>query len=220
VICVDSATTSHVAGAAGCMCAPPTCSAMSPPEEALEYCAAIMQMYREEAAYLDRLFKWSRRLAGAAAQKNLRDPDAAGALRPFHAVAALARRDPGRTRRSKEPARIHAARRAVADCAPPPNDDCRGFSDGREQHFWFDCGPISGIPLRGARTVRTPHRDIAVFRREQRDFRAGEQVPAPGRPLSEGIVHGARSRARCTIGSSISKAGGDRRDQAARGNFR
>jgi nitrite reductase (NADH) large subunit len=26
--------------------------------EALEYCAAILQMYREDAAYLDRLYKW------------------------------------------------------------------------------------------------------------------------------------------------------------------
>jgi hypothetical protein len=30
--------------------------------------------------------------------------------------------------------------------------------------YWFDVGPIGEIPPRGARVVRTPRRDIAVFR--------------------------------------------------------
>ena len=30
--------------------------------------------------------------------------------------------------------------------------------------FWFDLGPLGALPVRGARIVRTPRRDIAVFR--------------------------------------------------------
>jgi nitrite reductase (NADH) small subunit len=59
--------------------------------------------------------------------------------------------------------------------------------------FWFDCGPVSGIPLRGARTVRTPHREIAVFRTASNEIFALEnKCPHKGGPLSEGIVHGRR----------------------------
>ena len=29
---------------------------------------------------------------------------------------------------------------------------------------WFDIGPIEQIPKRGARVVKTPRRDIAIFR--------------------------------------------------------
>ena len=41
------------------MSAPPTCSATSTTEEeAIEYVAAVMQLYREQAAYLERVWKW------------------------------------------------------------------------------------------------------------------------------------------------------------------
>ncbi len=31
--------------------------------------------------------------------------------------------------------------------------------------YWFDLGPLSGIPRRGARTVKVPRREIAVSAR-------------------------------------------------------
>jgi nitrite reductase [NAD(P)H] small subunit len=57
--------------------------------------------------------------------------------------------------------------------------------------YWFDCGPLTAIPLRGARTVVTPRREIAVFRTANNDIFALEnKCPHKGGPLSEGIVHG------------------------------
>jgi nitrite reductase (NADH) large subunit len=59
VICVDSGYDLHVAGAAGLhVRATDLLGHVDTEEEALEYCAAILQMYREEANYLDRLYKW------------------------------------------------------------------------------------------------------------------------------------------------------------------
>jgi nitrite reductase (NADH) large subunit len=59
VICVDSGYDIHVAGAAGLhVRATDLLGHVDTEEEALEYCAAILQAYREEAAYLDRLYKW------------------------------------------------------------------------------------------------------------------------------------------------------------------
>ena len=59
IICTDSGYDLHVAGAAGLhVRATDLLGHVDSEGEALEYCAAIMQMYREEAAYLDRLFKW------------------------------------------------------------------------------------------------------------------------------------------------------------------
>ena len=59
IICVDSGYDLHIAGAAGLhVRATDLLGHVETEEEALEYVAAITQMYREEAAYLDRLWKW------------------------------------------------------------------------------------------------------------------------------------------------------------------
>jgi nitrite reductase (NADH) small subunit len=58
---------------------------------------------------------------------------------------------------------------------------------------WFDIGPIAQIPPRGARVVRTPRRDIAVFRTAGDEvFALENRCPHRGGPLSEGIVHGRK----------------------------
>ncbi|HEY8259703.1 MAG TPA: nitrite reductase small subunit NirD [Methylosinus sp.] len=58
---------------------------------------------------------------------------------------------------------------------------------------WFDIGPLEQIPQRGARIVRTPRRDIAVFRTAGDEIFALEnRCPHRGGPLSEGIVHGRK----------------------------
>lgn len=58
---------------------------------------------------------------------------------------------------------------------------------------WFDIGPLDHIPRRGARTVRTPRREIAVFRTASDEIFALEnRCPHRGGPLSEGIVHGRK----------------------------
>ncbi|MGK9052771.1 nitrite reductase small subunit NirD [Neorhizobium sp. CSC1952] len=56
---------------------------------------------------------------------------------------------------------------------------------------WHPIGEISDIPLRGARCVKTPHMNIAVFRTGEDEVHAIEnRCPHKGGPLSEGIVHG------------------------------
>ena len=57
---------------------------------------------------------------------------------------------------------------------------------------WIDIGDISDIPLRGARCVKTPMGEIAVFRTaENQVFAIEDHCPHEGGPLSQGIVHGA-----------------------------
>ena len=59
VICVDSGYDLHIAGAAGLhVKATDLLGHVDTEAEALEYICAVTQMYREEAAYLDRLYKW------------------------------------------------------------------------------------------------------------------------------------------------------------------
>ena len=63
VICVDSGYDIHVAGAAGLhVRATDLLGHADTEEEALEICAAVLQAYREQAAYLDRLYKWSEKI--------------------------------------------------------------------------------------------------------------------------------------------------------------
>lgn len=58
---------------------------------------------------------------------------------------------------------------------------------------WFDIGPIDAIPRRGARTVKTARREIAVFRTANDEvFALENRCPHRGGPLSEGIVHGRK----------------------------
>ncbi len=58
---------------------------------------------------------------------------------------------------------------------------------------WFDIGALDQSPRRGARVVKTPRRDIAVFRTASDEIFALEnRCPHKGGPLSEGIVHGRK----------------------------
>jgi nitrite reductase (NADH) small subunit len=63
----------------------------------------------------------------------------------------------------------------------------------QRNEFWFDLGPLNSIPPRGARTVRVPRREIAVFRTASDEvFALENRCPHKGGPLSEGIVHGRK----------------------------
>jgi nitrite reductase (NADH) small subunit len=58
---------------------------------------------------------------------------------------------------------------------------------------WLDIGGIEDIPRLGARVVRRPQGDIAVFRTaDDRVFALDDRCPHKGGPLSQGIVHGER----------------------------
>ena len=56
---------------------------------------------------------------------------------------------------------------------------------------WIDIGRVEDIPLQGARVVRTPLGDIAVFRTIHDEiFALRDRCPHKGGPLSQGIVSG------------------------------
>ena len=56
---------------------------------------------------------------------------------------------------------------------------------------WIDIGGLDDIPAQGARIVRTPTGDIAIFRTaDDRVFALDDRCPHKGGPLSQGIVHG------------------------------
>lgn len=60
-----------------------------------------------------------------------------------------------------------------------------------ENTQWLELGSLQAIPVLGARVVRTPDGDIAIFRNKQDEvFALRDACPHKGGPLSQGIVHG------------------------------
>jgi len=58
---------------------------------------------------------------------------------------------------------------------------------------WIEIGPLQDIPRLGARVVRTPQGDIAVFRAaDDAVFALDDRCPHKGGPLSQGIVYDRR----------------------------
>ena len=58
---------------------------------------------------------------------------------------------------------------------------------------WMTVGRLSELPVQGARVVRTPRGDVAIFRTlSGRVFALDDRCPHKGGPLSQGIVHGDR----------------------------
>lgn len=58
---------------------------------------------------------------------------------------------------------------------------------------WTEVGRITDIPRRGARVVKAPGGDIAVFRTGTDEiFALRNRCPHAGGPLSDGIVHDRR----------------------------
>lgn len=74
VICVDSGYDIHIAGAAGLhVRATDLLGHVDTEEEALEVCAAVLQAYREQAVYLDRLYKWVETVGLETVRKTIMD---------------------------------------------------------------------------------------------------------------------------------------------------
>jgi nitrite reductase (NADH) small subunit len=56
---------------------------------------------------------------------------------------------------------------------------------------WTDVGFLNDLPRLGARTVKTPRGDVALFRTaEDEVFALVDKCPHKKGPLSQGIVHG------------------------------
>ncbi|RME68205.1 MAG: NAD(P)/FAD-dependent oxidoreductase, partial [Alphaproteobacteria bacterium] len=63
VVCVESGYELHFAGAAGMhVKATELLCTVATEDEVLEYCAALVQLYREQAHYLERIYKWAARV--------------------------------------------------------------------------------------------------------------------------------------------------------------
>mgnify|MGYP002737196052 FL=1 len=63
IICVDSGFDIHISGAAGLhVRATDLLGHVETEAEVLEYCGAVLQMYREGAWYLERIYKWQERV--------------------------------------------------------------------------------------------------------------------------------------------------------------
>ena len=63
VVCVDSGYEIHFAGAAGMeVRATDLLTKVATEDEAIEMCTAILQLYREQGFYLERIYKWSARV--------------------------------------------------------------------------------------------------------------------------------------------------------------
>lgn len=59
------------------------------------------------------------------------------------------------------------------------------------ENKWVDIGPLSAIPVRGARVVKSAAGCIAVFRTAENEaFAIDDACPHKAGPLSQGIVHG------------------------------
>ena len=60
IVCVESGYDIHIAGAAGLhVRATDLLAHVATEEEAIEYVAAVLQLYREKATYLDRIYRWA-----------------------------------------------------------------------------------------------------------------------------------------------------------------
>ncbi|MGB8816685.1 MAG: nitrite reductase large subunit NirB, partial [Rhizobiaceae bacterium] len=74
VVCVDSGYEIHFAGAAGLdIKGTEVLGLVKTEEEALEHIVALTQMYREQARYLERIYKWTKRIGVAEIRKQIVD---------------------------------------------------------------------------------------------------------------------------------------------------
>ena len=170
--------------------------------EVLEYVGAFLQLYREEARYLERTAPWIARVGidyvREAPRRGRRQP-AALHERFLFSQTFCANRSLGRARRRRRGARIPRARRGRLSDAPPIAGSKSAASTTSRAAARGGCRYSDGGP-------------IAVFRTaDDGVFALIDRCPHRGGPLSEGIVSGAPSPARCTTGSSISKPARRRR---------
>jgi nitrite reductase (NADH) large subunit len=74
VVCVDSGYEIHFAGAAGLdIKGTEVLGLVKSEDEALEVIVALVQMYREQARYLERIYKWAKRIGIAEIRKQILD---------------------------------------------------------------------------------------------------------------------------------------------------
>lgn len=103
IVCVDSGYEIHFAGAAGMeVKATEILCKVTTEAEVLEYCAAILQLYREQGWYLERIYKWAARVGSDKIRKKIVSDrsDRAVLYERFLASQASAQIDPWAQRAS------------------------------------------------------------------------------------------------------------------------
>jgi nitrite reductase (NADH) large subunit len=74
VVCVDSGYELHFAGAAGMhVKATELLCTVASEDEVIEHCAALLQLYREQGRYLERIYKWAARVGSAVVREQIVD---------------------------------------------------------------------------------------------------------------------------------------------------
>lgn len=111
VVCVDSGYELHIGGNGGIhVRATDLLTKVVTEEEAMEMCAAFIQLYREDAHYLERTAPWvERKGVDWVRAQLLGDPDAVGRLaRRFHYSQRFSQDDPWAARAAGERRDLHA----------------------------------------------------------------------------------------------------------------
>ena len=123
VICVDSGFEIHFAGAAGLdIKGTEVLCQLKTEDAALEHIVAVVQMYREQARYLERIYKWARRIGYDEVRRQIvDDPDRRRAyFDRFVESQKYAQVDPWEERARDEPRADHFAEyRPIADLRVP-----------------------------------------------------------------------------------------------------
>jgi nitrite reductase/ring-hydroxylating ferredoxin subunit len=146
-------------------------------EEAIEATVAVVQLCRENAKYLDRIYKWMGKVGIDGVRARIEDDaERARLIAALELSQSIYRKNPWaghaqtRTRHLRAPRRPHAGGRGMN---------------------WIDIGHIDDIPERGARLVKTRAVCVAVFRTGPAEvFASSNTGPHRGCPLSQGIGHG------------------------------
>ena len=184
VVCVDSGYEIHFAGAAGLdIKGTEVLGLVKTEDEALEVIVALVQMYREQARYLERIYKWTKRVGVGRGQ-------AAGARRSREAhgttsTASSSRRSSRRSirGRSASPARTSTS-----------SGRWRGRlrGGGGVSDDWIAIGqsPTSRCAARAASPLRTA-RSASSARRRTRSSRSRITARTEAGRCRQGIVHGA-----------------------------
>ena len=74
VICVDSGYELHFAGAAGLdIKGTEVLCNVTTEDEVIEHCTALIQLYREQGHYLERIYKWAKRVGVDAVREQIAD---------------------------------------------------------------------------------------------------------------------------------------------------
>jgi nitrite reductase (NADH) large subunit len=124
IVCVESGYDIHIAGAAGLhVRATDLLAHVATEEEAIEYVAAVLQLYREKATYLDRIYRWAEKTGIDKIRAAIvDDPEGRRALiERFLKSQRAARRDPWAERAAGRELHEFMPLAVLTPVAPPAN---------------------------------------------------------------------------------------------------